>query len=103
MVVASGPVPVGLKTALSDAPGFPVLGFQFALMFQLLAPGLATFQTNVVAREIWEASNVERSVSPANRRVLRIIDPRVYLSSWPCINRIFVLGPGPTWLEIGTF
>src|SRR4051812_2869783 len=48
MVVTSGPVPVGLKTALSDAPGFPVLGFQFALMFQLLAPGLATFQTNVV-------------------------------------------------------
>src|ERR1041385_4574119 len=56
-VVAFAEVPVTPNWAVSVEPGLPVAGNQLALTFQLLAPGEATFHTNVVAAKTAWAVN----------------------------------------------
>lgn len=71
-VKASGLVPMAPKRAVSAGPGFPVLGFQLALLFQAFAPGVGTFQRKVAAFEVWQAmSAAAKAVSTALARLQR--------------------------------
>jgi hypothetical protein len=69
-VTESTLVPVSPKLAVSPAAGLPVFGSQFALMFQLLAPGVATFQMNVVAARVSKLKRAAAKMTTADKILL---------------------------------
>jgi hypothetical protein len=98
IVVASEPVPIAPNTAVSEEPGFPLLGFQLAFTFQLFGPGVGTFQRKTVALEVWHALiAAAKTASPARiRRGRGVIERRFYQSLLLANNRIFVLEHFPS-------